>query len=200
MNATTTTTIWELRLNRHFVLFSKTSVSSVRLANFCLWCATQLRKLSAHLQCDNRLCWWHEQKHAWPLQEAWITRKRREKRKMESNWISCLSLLYFYLFLSSLSYMSTFFFTYTREGAAIVFLCMFAYRKQETFLLTYDFTRSYITQVLEYFLSGPSCMQWPTLLSASLRRLFRKLWRIVIRPDNLVPALKRAWSFVWKRV
>ena len=50
--------------------------------------------------------------------------------------------------------MSMFFFTYTREAAAIVFLCMFAYRKQETFLLTYDFTRSYITQILEYFCQG----------------------------------------------
>ena len=85
---------------------------------------------------------WHKQKHAWPLQEAWITRKRREKRKRDSNWISCLSLLYFSLFLSSLSlslslslscqYSSLL----TQEKQRQSFSCVFALiPKQETFLL-----------------------------------------------------------------
>ena len=59
--------------------------------------------------------------------------EREEKNGLKLNFLSFPSL--FFLFLSSLSFMSIFFFTYTREAAAIVFLCMFAFRKQETFLL-----------------------------------------------------------------
>ena len=49
------------------------------------------------------------------------------------NFLSFPSL--FFLYLSSLYFMSIFFFPYTREEAAVVFLCMCAFRKQETFLL-----------------------------------------------------------------
>ena len=116
------------------------------------------------------------------------SQERGEKReKMDSNWISYLSLLCFFpfsplsLFLSlSLSFISIFFFTYTREAAAIVFLCMFAFRKQETFLLYLRLYKKLYYSNFRIFLSRPNCMQWSTLLSASLRRLFRNLWRIVI--------------------
>ena len=132
---------------------------------------------------------WHEQKHAWPLQEAWFTRKRREKRKMDSNWISCLFLLYFSLFLSSLSlslscqYSSLL----TQEKQRQSFSCVFAYRNKKPFFFTYASTRSYITQILEYFCQGQfACngqlyfqLLWDALI-------FRNLWRIVIIIKYLV--------------
>ena len=62
--------------------------------------------------------------------------ERKEKNGLKLNFLSFPSL-FFSLSLLSLSFMSIFFFTYTREAraAAIVFLCMFAFRKQETILL-----------------------------------------------------------------
>ena len=55
---------------------------------------------------------------------------REKRKKWTQTEFSCLSLLYFFsLSLLSLSFMSIFFFTYTREAAAIVFLCMFCFPK-----------------------------------------------------------------------
>ena len=99
---------------------------------------------------------WHEQKHAWPLQEAWITRKRREKRKngLKLNFLSFPSL-FFSLSLLSLSFMSIFFFTYTREEAAIVFLyvCFPKTRNLSSLLMTLQ-EASYITQILDIFVKA----------------------------------------------
>ena len=79
----------------------------------------------------------------------------KKREKMESNWISCLSLLYFFLFLYSLSLSCQYSSLLTQEKQRQSFSCVcLLTEKQETFLLTYDFTRSYITQILEYFCPG----------------------------------------------
>ena len=105
-----------------------------------------------------------------------------EKRKngLKLNFLSFPSLFFLFLSSGSLLFMSIFFFTYTREAAAIVFLCMFAFRKQETFLLYLRLYKKLYYSNFRIFLSRPNCMQSSTLLSASLRGLFRNLWCIVI--------------------
>ena len=63
------------------------------------------------------------------------SQERGEKRE---KWTQTEFLVFpFSIFFSfsPLSFMLIFFFTYTREAAAIVFLCRFAFQKQETFLL-----------------------------------------------------------------
>ena len=83
--------------------------------------------------------------------------EKREKNVLKLNFLSFPSL--FFLF-SPLSFMSIFFFTYTREAAAIVFLCMFAYRKQETFLLYLRLYKKLYYSNFRIFLSRPNCMQY----------------------------------------
>ena len=100
----------KLSLNRHFVLFPR--LLSVRFfsqtfandvphgyASFKHICSVIFGYVGA--------TWWTsgmKKKHAWRLQEAWITRKRREKRR---KWIQTEFLVFpfsvFFLFLSSLS-------------------------------------------------------------------------------------------------
>ena len=110
--------------------------------------------------------------HGLELQE------RGEKRE---KWTQTEFLVFlFSIFLSfsplslSLSFMSIFFFTNTREAVAIIFLCV-CLPKQETFLLYLRLYKKLYYSNFRMFLSRPICMQWSTLLSASLRRLFRNL-------------------------
>ena len=74
---------------------------------------------------------WHEQKHAWPLQEAWLTERGEKREKVDSkvprNFFSFPSL--FLSLFSCVSLMSIFFFTY-------------------------DLKRSYFTRILVYFCQG----------------------------------------------
>ena len=151
------------------------------LANFCLWCATRLRKLLSTF-CNVIIGYGGGMNRSMlDLYKKLESQERGEKRE---KWTQTEFLVFpfsiFFLFLSSLSFMSIFFFTYTREAAAIVFLCMFAFRKQETFLLYLLLYKKLYYSNFRILLSRPNCMQWSTLLSASLRRLFRNLWRIVI--------------------
>ena len=109
---------------------------------------------------------------------------KKEERK-EKKWTQTEFLVFpFSIFFSfsplSLSFMSIFFFTDKSEAAAIVFLCIFAFRKQETFLLYLRLYKKLYYSNFRIFLSRPNCMQWSTLLWASLRCLFRNLLRIVI--------------------
>ena len=113
------------------------------------------------------------------------TEKRKEKKWTRTEFLAfpfsifSLSLLSLSLSLS-LSFMSIFFFTDKSEAAAIVFLCIFAFRKQETFLLYLRLYKKLYHSNFRIFLSRPNCMQWSTLLSASLGCFFRNLLRIVI--------------------
>ena len=113
-------------------------------------------------------------------------RPRREKRKsgLKLNFLSFPPL--FFLFLSylslslslSLSCQYSSLLTQEKQRRSFSCVCLLTENKKP-FFFTYDFTRSYITRILEYFLR-PNCMQWSTLLSASLRRFFRNLWRNAI--------------------
>ena len=92
---------------------------------------------------------WHEQKHAWPLQEAWITRKRREKRKKwtQTEFLVFLSSLSLSLSLS-LSYQYSSLLTQEKQRQSFSCVCLLTENKKP-FFFTYNFTRSYITQILE---------------------------------------------------
>ena len=86
--------------------------------------------------------------------------ERGEKREKwtQTAGISCLSLLYFSLFLSSLSLSLSLSCQYssllTQEKQRQSFSCVFAFRNKKPFFFTYASTRSYITQILEYFCQG----------------------------------------------
>ena len=86
---------------------------------------------------------------------------KKEERK-EKKWTQTEFLVFpfsiFSLSLLSLSFMSIFFFTYTREAraAAIVFLCMFAFRKQETILLYLRLYKKLYYSNFRTFLSRPN--------------------------------------------
>ena len=70
--------------------------------------------------------------------------QEREKReKMDSKWISCLSLLYFFLFLSSLSLSCQYssFLTQEKRRRSFSCVCVLSENKKP-FFFTYDFTRS----------------------------------------------------------
>ena len=83
------------------------------------------------------------------------SQERGEKReKMYSNWISCLSLLYFFSF-SPLSLSCQYSSSLTQEKQRRSFSCVCLLSKnKKPFFFTYDFTRSYITQILECFCQG----------------------------------------------
>ena len=103
---------------------------------------------------------WNEQKHAWPLQEAWLTRKRRLKR--EKKWTRKWKR----------GKLSTFF---SFPSPLFLFLsCFFHVHVHVLLYLRLYKTLSYSN--FRIFLSRPSCLQWSTLLSASLRR---NLWCII---------------------
>ena len=109
--------------------------------------------------CDNRLCWWTSgmNKSMLDLYKKLDSQERGEKREKRwtRKWIYSPSLLYFPLSLLFLSH------------------------KYSSLLTTWQ--EAINTQILEYFVKAKLLkLQWSTLLSASLRRLFRNLWRIVI--------------------
>ena len=128
----------KLSLNRHVVLFfqdfSQFGVSHQLLLMILCHTATKSTFVESVMLVDV----WNEQKHAWPLREAWLTRKRRLKREKnglesereESFPLSSLSLLHFFSF------------------SPASFTCT------SIFSFTYDFTRRYLTPILEYFCQG----------------------------------------------
>ena len=95
-----------------------------------------------------------EQKHAWPLQEAWITRKRREKRKNEC-WISCLSHLYFFSFSSlSLFHVNILLYLHKRSSGDrfLVYVCFPKTRNLSSLLTTLQ--EAMLLKFLEHFCQG----------------------------------------------
>ena len=118
----------------------------------------------------NRLCWWtpgwHEQKHAWPLQEGWITRKRREKRK---KWNQTEFLVFPFSIFSLLCHVNILLYLHKRSSGNrfLVYVCLPRTRNISSPLTTKKLHYS----IFRIYLSRPNCMQWSTSLSASLRRL-----------------------------
>ena len=75
---------------------------------------------------------------------------------MDSKWISCLSLLYFFSlsFLSlSLSCQYSSFLTQEKRRRSFSCVCVLSENKKPFFFI-YDFTRCYITQIFEFFCQG----------------------------------------------
>ena len=98
--------------------------------------------------------------------------EKREKNGLKLDFLSFPSLFFSFSPLSlSCQYSSLL----TQEKQRQSFSCVFAYRKQETFLLYLRLYKKLYYSNFRIFLSRPNCMQWSTLLSASLRRLFRNL-------------------------
>ena len=85
------------------------------------------------------------------------SQERGEKReKMDSNWISCLSLLYFFSFSPQALFLSCQYsslLTQEKQRRSFSCVCLLSENKKP-FFFTYDVTRSYITQILEYFCQG----------------------------------------------
>ena len=82
------------------------------------------------------------------------SQEREKREKMDSKWISCLSLLYFFSFFPlSLSCQYSSFLTQEKQRRSFSCVYMLSENKKP-FFFTYDFTRSYITQILEYFCQG----------------------------------------------
>ena len=79
--------------------------------------------------------------------------ERREKNGLKLNFLSFPSL--FFPFLSSLSLSCQYSSLLTQEKQLRSFSCVCLLSEyKKPFFFTYDFTRSYITQILEYFCQG----------------------------------------------
>ena len=176
----------KLSLNRHFVLFPR--LLSVRFVSHSFANDVPHGYASFKLICNVIIGFVNgRNKCMLDLYKKLESQGRGEKRKKWSQTeflVFPFSIFFPFSPLSlslSVSFMSIFFCTYTRKAATIVFLCMVAFRKQETLVSSYLrlYKKLYYSN-FRIFLSRPNCMQWSTLLSASLRRLFRNLWRIVI--------------------
>ena len=108
--------------------------------------------------------------------------EKREKNGLKLNFLSFPSLFFSLSLSLSLFHVNILLYLHKRSSGdrfLVSHVCLLSENKKP-FFFTYDFTRSCITQTLEYFLSRPNCMQWSTLLSPSLRRLFWNSRRIVI--------------------
>ena len=82
------------------------------------------------------------------------SQEREKREKMDSKWISCLSLLYFFSFFPlSLSCQYSSFLTQEKRRRSFSCVCVLSENKKP-FFFTYDFTRSYITQIFDYFCQG----------------------------------------------
>ena len=141
---------------------------------------------------------WHEQKHAWPLQETWLTRKRREKReKMDSkvNFFSFPSLLPLSLLFLSSHYSSL---LMTLEEAintqTLEYFC------QGKLLAVVNFTFSFFETLIQKLVTH--CHYYRKRGSASYIVGEWLLWVVVERErerpvTSLISLWNREWSCIW---
>ena len=105
------------------------------------------------------LCWWHEQIKACVTFTRSLNHKkeeRKEKNGLKLNFLSFPSLFFFSLSLSlslSCQYSSLLTPEKHARGRSFSCVCLLSENKKP-FFFTYDFTRSYITQILEHFCQG----------------------------------------------